>query len=36
MRFITTDEGGAILSLVTRASGTGKTVALAGASSVWA
>lgn len=35
MRFITTDEGGAILSLVTRASGTGKTVALAGASSVW-
>ncbi len=35
MRFITTDEGGAIISLVTRASGTGKTVALAGASSVW-
>lgn len=35
MRFCTTDEGGAIISLVTRQSGIGKTVALAGASSVW-
>ncbi len=35
MRFTGTDEGGAIISLVTRASGVGKTVALAGASSVW-
>lgn len=35
MRFMATDEGGAIISLVTRQSGTGKTTALAGASSVW-
>lgn len=35
MRFLSEDEGGAIVSLVTRQSGTGKTTALAGASSVW-
>jgi len=35
MRFMATDEGGAIISLVTRQSGTGKTTALAGTSSVW-
>jgi Domain of unknown function (DUF927) len=35
MRFQAGDEGGAIISLVTRKSGTGKTTALAGAASVW-
>lgn len=35
MRFQATDEGGAIISLVTRKSGTGKSTALAGAASVW-
>jgi hypothetical protein len=35
MRFQATDEGGAIVSLVTRKSGTGKSTALAGAASVW-
>ena len=35
MRFLATDEGGAIISLVTRKSGTGKTTALAAVSSVW-
>lgn len=35
MRFQAGDEGGAIISLVTRKSGTGKSTALAGAASVW-
>jgi len=35
LRFLSVDEGGAILSLVTRASGKGKSTALAGACSVW-
>lgn len=35
MRFQAGDEGGAIVSLVTRKSGTGKSTALAGAASVW-
>lgn len=35
MRFLSTDEGGAIISLVTKESGTGKSTALAGAFSVW-
>jgi hypothetical protein len=35
MRFQAGDEGGAIISLVTRKSGTGKTTALAGAASIW-
>lgn len=35
MRFQSADEGGAIVSLVTRLSGTGKTTALAAAASVW-
>lgn len=36
MRFLEDNEGGAIVSLVTRHSGAGKTTALAGASSIWA
>lgn len=35
MRFQSADEGGAIVSVVTRLSGTGKTTALAAAASVW-
>jgi Domain of unknown function (DUF927) len=35
MRFASSDEGGCIISLATRASGKGKTTALLGASSVW-
>lgn len=35
MRFMASDEGGAIVSLVTRASATGKTTALAAIASVW-
>lgn len=35
IRFLSTDEGGAIVSLVSRKSGRGKTTALAGVTSVW-
>lgn len=35
IRFLSTDEGGAIVSLVSRGSGRGKTTALAGVTSVW-
>lgn len=35
IRFLSSDEGGAIVSLVSRKSGKGKTTALAGATSVW-
>lgn len=35
MRFHATDEGGAIISLTSRRSGTGKTTAIAAAASVW-
>jgi Domain of unknown function (DUF927) len=35
MRFQSSDEGGSVLALVTRESGTGKTTALAGACSIW-
>lgn len=35
MRFFSTDEGGAVISLVTKESASGKTTALAGAFSVW-
>lgn len=35
MRFHSTDEGGAIVSLVSKGSGTGKSTALAGVTSVW-
>jgi Domain of unknown function (DUF927) len=35
MRFLSRDEGGAVLSLVTHASARGKSTALAGALSVW-
>lgn len=35
IRFLSSDEGGAIISLVSRGSGRGKSTALAGATSVW-
>lgn len=35
MKFHATDEGGAVVSLVSQKSGTGKTTALQGAASVW-
>ena len=36
MRFLEVNEGGAVISLVTRQSGAGKSTTLAGARSVWA
>jgi len=36
MRFMTVDEGGAVISLMTRHSGAGKSTSLAGAYTVWA
>lgn len=36
MRFMSADEGGAIVNLMTRQSGTGKTTSLSGAYTVWA
>jgi hypothetical protein len=36
MKFLEGDEGGAVVSLVTRQSGAGKTTSLAGAYTVWA
>lgn len=35
MRFLASDEGGAIISLVSRTSGKGKSTAMAGATTVW-
>ena len=35
IRFLATDEGGAIVSLVSRQSGKGKSTAMAGATTVW-